>query len=90
MSGGLGLMISNLNVKNISLSISVKLRVTNFKVEYHANENPLKNSEKHGMCWSKVNVSNNNKNKYKKTPYHASRSLNAITCLGFYIKNSSF
>ncbi len=33
------------------------------QVEYHANENPLKNSEKNSMCWSKVNLSNNqNKN----------------------------
>ncbi len=32
------------------------------KVEYHANENPLKYSEKDNICWSKVNVSNNQKN----------------------------
>ncbi len=29
-----------------------------FKVEYHANENPLKYSDKNSICWSKVNVSN--------------------------------
>ncbi len=29
------------------------------KVEYHANENPLKNSEKIAICCWKVNVSNN-------------------------------
>ncbi len=35
-----------------------------FKVEYHANENPLKNSEKNDICcWLKVNISNNQKNK---------------------------
>ncbi len=32
------------------------------KVEYHANENPLKKSEKISICLSKVNVSNNEKN----------------------------
>ncbi len=31
------------------------------KVEYHANENPSKNSEKDSICWSTVNVSNNKK-----------------------------
>ncbi len=36
-----------------------------FKVEYHANEYPLKNSEKNNICWWKVNVSNNQK--YKNT-----------------------
>ncbi len=33
-----------------------------FKVEYHANENPLKHSEKNSICWSKVNVSINPQN----------------------------
>ncbi len=31
------------------------------KVKYHANENPLKCSEKNSICWSKINVSNNEK-----------------------------
>ncbi len=56
------------------------------KVEYHANENPLKDSEKNSICWSKVNVYNNK----KKTPYHASFILIAIMFLGFYNKNGSF
>ncbi len=30
-------------------------------VEYHANENPLKNSGKNSICWSKINLSNNQK-----------------------------
>ncbi len=55
------------------------------KVEFHANENPLNNSEKNSICWSKVNVSNN-----KKATYRASVFLNAIKFLGFYIKNCSF
>ncbi len=38
------------------------------KVEYHANENPLKYFEKYSICGSKVNVSNNQKNII---PYHA-------------------
>ncbi len=41
---------------------------TSFKVEYHANRNPLTNSEKISICWSKVNISNYAKNQ----PYHAS------------------
>ncbi len=36
------------------------------KVEYHANEK-LQNSEKNSICWSKVNVSNNKKEKYLTT-----------------------
>ncbi len=59
----------------------------NIKVEYHANENPLKNSEKNSISWSKVNVSNNQKNNNILPCYFFS---NAITFLGFYIKNSSF
>ncbi len=31
------------------------------KVEYHANENPLKYSEKNSIYWSTINVSNNQK-----------------------------
>ncbi len=34
------------------------------KVEYHANENPLKNSEQNSICWSNINVSNNEKKNY--------------------------
>ncbi len=60
--------------------------VTYVKVEYHVNENPLKNSEK-SICWSKVDVSNNHE---KIIPYHAIFVLNAIKCLGLYIKNGSF
>ncbi len=44
------------------------------KVEYHANENPLKKSENNSICWSKVNVSN-----YQKTI--------TMPVLGFYIEN---
>ncbi len=36
-----------------------QFRMSDIKVEYHANENPLKNSEKISICWSKLNVSNN-------------------------------
>ncbi len=32
-----------------------------YKVEYHANENPLQISEKNSICLSKANVSNNRK-----------------------------
>ncbi len=39
------------------------------KVEYHANENPLQNSEKNSICWSKINVSDNQK---RIISYHAS------------------
>ncbi len=38
------------------------------KVEYDANENSLENSEKNSICWSKFNVSNNQKTK---KPNHA-------------------
>ncbi len=37
------------------------------KFEYHADENPIKNAEKNSICWSKVNVSNNQN---KIIPYH--------------------
>ncbi len=57
------------------------------KVEYHANENPLKKSEKNSIRWWKVNVSNNEK---QIIPYQARLFLNAIKFLGFHIKNSSF
>ncbi len=56
------------------------------KVEYHGNENLLKNSEKNGICWLKINVPNNQKNKLTTQVFF----LNAIKFLGFYIKNSSF
>ncbi len=32
-----------------------------FKVEYHANENRLKKSNKSSISWSKINISNNKK-----------------------------
>ncbi len=35
--------------------------ISSIKVEYHANENPLQNSETNSICWSMVNVSNNQK-----------------------------
>ncbi len=55
--------------KNRSCILLVKLGWMNLpKGEYHTNENPLKNSEKNSIFWSKVNVSNNQ----KKIPYHAS------------------
>ncbi len=52
------------------------LRPPRIKVEYHANENPLKYSEKNSICWSKVNVTNNQQ---ITIPYNASWVLlNAI------------
>ncbi len=39
-----------------------------FKVEYHANENPLTNSEKNNICRSKINITNNLKNIYNTLP----------------------
>ncbi len=36
---------------------------SSLKVGFHTNENPLKNSEKNCMCWSKVNVSKSEKKK---------------------------
>ncbi len=61
--------------------------MTLFKVEYHANENPLKISEKNNIyiCWSNVNVSNNQKNQIYLTTLV--KKKNAITFLGFYIRN---
>ncbi len=54
--------------------------IQSFKVEYYANENTLKNSEK--------NVSNNNSKKHTLPQY--SFILNAFKILVFYIKNSIF
>ncbi len=51
------------------------------KVEYHVNENPLTNSEKNGICWLKVNVSNNQKKKYLTILVF---KKSAIKCLGFF------
>ncbi len=53
-------------------------------VEYHANENPLKNSEKIAYVGQRLMYPIIK----KKIPHHASIFLNAITFLGFYIKNS--
>ncbi len=49
------------------------------KVEYHANDNSLKNSEKNCICWTKVNVSNNRK---IIIPYYAS-FFNSLTSRAF-------
>ncbi len=38
-----------------------QFRMSDIKVEYHANENPLNNSEKNSICCSKVYISNNKK-----------------------------
>ncbi len=47
----------------VSITCSLQAFYTDpFKVEYHANENPLQNSEE--ISWSKVNVSNNQKRQY--------------------------
>ncbi len=54
--------------------------LTYLKDEYHANENPLKHSEKKCICWSKVNVSNNQN---RIIPYHASFFYNAIKFKSF-------
>ncbi len=43
-------------------------KYTAFKVEYHANENPLKNSEKRAYVVERLMYQINN----KKQPYHAS------------------
>ncbi len=56
------------------------------KVEYHANENPLNNSEKIAYVGQRLMYPIIN----KIIPYHASLNKNAIMCLGFYIENRSF
>ncbi len=56
------------------------------KVEYHAKENSLNNSEKNSICLSKVNVFTNKKNNLTMLFL----CVNAIKFLGFYIKNRSF
>ncbi len=58
----------------------LQIFIVSLKVKYHADgeyENPLKNSEKNSMCWSKVTLSNNGK---KIISYHTSFFffLNAI------------
>ncbi len=55
-----------------------------FKVEYH--ENALENSEKIAYVGQRLMYPIIK----KMMPYHANLSLNAITFLDFYIKNSSF
>ncbi len=64
---------------NIYMSIKVATMLMagfeGLKLEYHANAKPLENSEKNSMCWSKVNVLNNEK---IIIPYHASLFSNAI------------
>ncbi len=58
------------------------------KVEYHADENPLKNSEEINIWWSKVNVSNNQK---QIIPYHASLKKMLLSCFfKFLVVFSSF
>ncbi len=53
------------------------------KDEYHANENPLKMSEINNICWSKINVSNNQKNII---PHHASFFLMPLSFYVFTLK----
>ncbi len=57
-----------------------------FKVEYHANENPLKYSEKIAYISQMLMYPIITKQLYLTMLVF----LNAIKCLGIYIKNSSF
>ncbi len=69
-----------------SLVDTVALFFFMLKVEYYANENPLKMSEKNNVCWWKVNVSNNEKIIIS---YHASFVVKCHLVFTFYIKNSN-
>ncbi len=57
------------------------LHITCIKVEYHASVNSLENSEKIVYVGQRLMYPIN-----KKTPYHASFFLNAITFLGFTLE----
>ncbi len=73
------------NMHRQSCHISKTFRsVWCFKFEYHANENPIKNSEKIAYVGQKlINVSNKKK---KNQLTMLVLFLNAIKILGFYIK----
>ncbi len=62
------------------------VRAPSHKVEYHANENPLKKSEKIAYVDQRLMYPIIK----KLIPYHTRVFLNAIKVLGFHIKNSSF
>ncbi len=47
--------------------LTVHAKFSKFKVEYHANENPLKNSEKIAYVGQRFNVSNNQNKKHYNT-----------------------
>ncbi len=78
-------MANHLKLYNCNINTVQHSTLDIIKVEYHVNENPLKNSEKIAYIVQKLMYP-----KIKKNTCHASLKKNGIKILGFYIKNSSF